>query len=137
MRLQEIMSTDVVTTAPGRTVAEAREEMRRRDVHHLVVVEDGRVVGIVSSRDTGEGTVRDVMQGRIISATTDTTVREAANLLRGRSIGCLPVYDGDQLAGIVTTTDLLELIGRGVERPVGESRKWTVGRHPSRAPKRR
>ena len=65
------------------------------------------------------------------------TVREAANLLRGRSIGCLPVFDGDQLAGIVTTSDLLELIGRGVERPVAESTRWTLGRRPSRAAKRR
>jgi acetoin utilization protein AcuB len=141
MRLSQIMSTRVLTIAPGRAVSEALEEMRQHDLHHLVVVEDGKAVGIMSARDRGDGQlgreVRDVMHAPVISATTRTTVREAANLLRGRSIGCLPVYDGDRLAGMVTTTDLLELIGRGIQRPVAESTAWTVGRRPDRATKRR
>ena len=116
MRLAEIMTPNVWTTSPERPFAAALEEMHRHDVHHLVVVEGGRVVGVVSTSDgdrTLPATVGDVMHAQVISATTDTTVREAANLMRGHSIGCLPVFDGDQLAGIVTTTDLLELIGRG------------------------
>jgi acetoin utilization protein AcuB len=141
MRLHDIMSKRVVTVAPGRPVSEALEEMRQHDLHHLVVVDEGKVVGIMSARDRGDGQlgreVRDVMHAPVVTATTRTTVREAANLLRGRSIGCLPVLDGDRLAGIVTTSDLLELIGRGVEKPVAESKPWTVGRRPDRAAKRR
>jgi CBS domain-containing protein len=45
-----------------------------------------------------------------------TPVRRAANLLRGRSIGCLPVVDSGQLIGIVTISDVLELVGRGARR---------------------
>lgn len=134
------MSTRVVTVAPGRSVAEALEEMRRHDVHHLVVVDEGKVVGIVSARDRADGKpgreVRDVMHPHVVSATPRTTVREAANLLRGRSIGCLPVFDGDRLVGIVTTTDLLELIGRGMQKPIEESTAWTTGRRPSRDTRR-
>jgi hypothetical protein len=44
------------------------------------------------------------------------------------------VFDGDRLTGIVTTTDLLELIGRGVIKPAAESKRWTLRR---RSPKRR
>lgn len=94
------------------------------------------VVGIVSERDLhgiGEArladkTVGDVMTATVISARPTMTVRKAANLLRGHSIGCLPVLEAGRLVGIVTTTDLLELIGRGVERPVAASRRWTLGR---------
>jgi CBS domain-containing protein len=112
--------------------------MLERDLHHLVVLDDGRVVGVLSSDDlagTPAGAVRDVMTTRIVKASPTTTVREAANLLRGRGVGCLPVLDGDTLVGIVTVADLLELIGRGVERPVAESKRWTLRRRaPTRKP---
>jgi CBS domain-containing protein len=102
--------------------------MRLHDIHHLIVLEQRRVVGVVSARDLGgrvgarghDGdarTVADVMSPHIVSATPETTVRQAANLMRGRIVGCLAVIDGDEPIGIVTTTDLLELIGRGAERP--------------------
>ena len=125
MRVSDIMSTHVFTIAPGRPVSEALEEMRRHAVHHLVVVDGGKVVGIMSARDQGDGQVgrevRDLMHADIVSATVGTTIREAANLLRGRSIGCLPVFDRNRLVGIVTTTDLLELLGRDVQKPLAES----------------
>jgi CBS domain-containing protein len=62
-------------------------------------------------------------------------VREAANLMRGRSIGCLPVLDGRKLVGIVTVTDLLELLGRGAERPMARGRRAVMaGRGHRRKP---
>ncbi|MCA9678385.1 MAG: CBS domain-containing protein, partial [Myxococcales bacterium] len=139
MRISEIMSKDVVKTGPGRSIGEARELMARRHIHHLVVVDGARVVGVVSDRDIGKArdtsrTVRDLMVPDVVAARPTTTVRQAANLLRGRTIGCLPVFDGDHLVGIVTTTDLLDLIGRGAERTVPESKRWTMRR---RAPTRR
>jgi CBS domain-containing protein len=57
-----------------------------------------------------------------------------ANLMRGRSIGCVVVTGNGRLAGIVTTSDLLELLGRGAIRPS------PVGRRPAlnhRAPHRK
>jgi acetoin utilization protein AcuB len=127
MRLAQIMSEDVFTTSPEAPLTEALDEMHARHVHHLVVVSACHVVGVLSQRDramahTG-ATVRDAMQSDVISATVDTTVQQAANLMRGRSIGCLPVFDGDELVGIVTTTDLLELLGRGAERAAAAERK--------------
>jgi acetoin utilization protein AcuB len=140
MRLFEIMSKDVHTASPAQSVTEALEEMRRRNIHHLVVVENGRAVGIVSSHDRGDGQagreVRDVMHAPVVTAPPATTVREAANILRGRTIGCLPVSEDGRLVGIVTTSDLLELLGRGVERPVAESKRWTLGRRQPRPPAR-
>jgi CBS domain-containing protein len=45
------------------------------------------------------------------------TVRKTANLMRGRTIRCVPVVEGKRLVGIVTVSDLLELLRRGVARP--------------------
>jgi CBS domain-containing protein len=63
-----------------------------------------------------------------------TTVRKAANLMRGRSIGCLVVTKRDRIVGIVTVADLLELVGRGADRPVASTTRWTL-KH--RAPHRK
>lgn len=128
MRLQDIMSTGVRTIRPGRSAEDAFQEMRRRGIHHLVVMDRGRVVGIISERDLGgrrgpalrgNRTVADVMTPHVVSAKPTTTLRQAANLLRGRGVGCLPVVDGVKLRGILTVSDVLELVGRGVEGKLG------------------
>ena len=136
MRLDDIMSTEVKTIGPRASVAEARTLMEGAGVHHLIVVEDGLVVGVLSARDLGgraasgrdvDGVrVEDVMSPHVVSMSPDATIRQAANRLRGRGIGCLAVMDGSKLRGIVTTSDMLELIGRGVERPIERSVRWTM-----------
>jgi acetoin utilization protein AcuB len=123
MRLKDIMRTGIVTIEPGDSVRDARATMRRHRIRHLVVVDGGRVVGIVSERDFGRAgrqdnaTVQDVMSTDVVSATPATTLRQAANLMRGHTIGCLLVVDEDKLLGLVTTTDLLDQLGRGATRP--------------------
>ena len=76
-------------------------------------------------------------KGKIDTAVTilaNMRDRQAANLLRGRTIGCLPIVEDGKAVGIVTTTDLLELIGRGSERPVQRVDRWILrGRGPRRA----
>jgi hypothetical protein len=46
--------------------------------------------------------------------------------MRGRSVGCLVVATGDSVVGIVTISDLLELIGRGLDRGVATNKRWTL-----------
>jgi CBS domain-containing protein len=55
-----------------------------------------------------------------------TTVRKAANLMAGRSIGGVVVTERGRFVGIVTITDLLELLGRGGDRPVTTATRWTL-----------
>lgn len=130
MRLQQIMKTPVETIAPDALVAAARAQMRRERIHHLVVTKGREVVGVLSARDLGgaapDATVESLMRGEVATAAPSTTVREAANLLRGRGIGCLPIVQRGRPVGMVTITDLLELIGRGVERPTPKSVRWTL-----------
>jgi len=138
MRVGDIMKRKVETISAGEPVGAAVERMRQRRIRHLVVMRGKDLAGIVSDRDLasltpGDSRVEDVMSAPAVSATSDMTVRKAANLLRGRSIGCLPVMEDGDLVGIVTTTDLLERIGRGVERPVSKGKRWILkGRGPRR-----
>jgi CBS domain-containing protein len=135
MRVQDIMTPRVQTIEPSATAGEAWELMRENGIHHLVVVRGGDVIGVLSDRDAGGRlgvkvrtgrTVADLMTNRVIEVEPTTTVRRAANLMRGRSIGCLVVTDRSRIKGIVTVSDLLELIGRGVERPVADTRRRTL-----------
>jgi CBS domain-containing protein len=75
------------------------------------------------------------MEDQVITAKPNSTIREAANLMRGRTIGSLPVVDDkDQLVGIITTTDLLTLLGQGIERIMPDTQKRVATREPGRRP---
>jgi acetoin utilization protein AcuB len=109
--------------------------MRLHGIHHLVVTDGNRVVGVLSDRDAGSrrgGAIRvnravaDLMTAPVVTVQPTTTVRQAANLLRGRSIGCVVVVKSERVIGIVTVSDLLELVGRGLDRGAGEASRPTL-----------
>jgi acetoin utilization protein AcuB len=125
MRVFEIMTEEVRTVLPSLAATDAWQLMRTEGIHHLVVTTGSRVVGVLSDRDAGgrAGTsvragkaVGDLMTRGVITLHKEDTVGRAANLMRGRTIGCLPVMEGDKLVGVVTTADLLEVIGAGGDR---------------------
>jgi acetoin utilization protein AcuB len=131
MRIGDIMSTPVHQVHTHDDAAMAWELMHLHGVRHLVVSDSpGIVMGVISAEDLGGRagvTVRigrrvaDLMSDHPVTVTPDATVREAANLMRGRHIGCLPVVSHGRLKGIITRTDLLDLLGRGAERPVTQA----------------
>ena len=144
MRLEEIMTGGVLTVAADEAADSAWNLMKSRRVRHLVCRgREKEIVGVLSERDLGgprgaslrKGRrVADLMTPSVVSAEPGTTVRKAANLLRGRSIGCLPIMESGKLVGIVTLSDLLEAVGRGLERPAVNAKRWTL-RHRGRRPK--
>ena len=134
MRVAEVMTRNVQTVTPDTAAVDAWELMRRRGIHHLVVVTDSRVMGVLSDRDAGgrngaslraRSRVAALMTTAVVTTDPHATIRRIANLMRGRSIGCVPVVQGQHLVGIVTVSDLLEVLGRGVARPARPPR-WPL-----------
>jgi len=129
MRISEVMTRKVRSVDQHESIERARTLMELRRIHHLVVVDGPRIVGLVSlemlERGAAEGIARveDVMSRHVLVASPDLTVKQAAILLRGRTAGALPVVEQDRLVGIVTVSDLLELLGRGAEPPVGTAHR--------------
>ncbi len=119
VQLREIMTTRVATITQDAPAEEAFNRMRQQDIHHLVVEHGGEVVGVLSATDLGAfweevrkgRPITELMTPEPVTVGPDTTTAEAARLLRGRNIGCLPIMDRDDLVGIVTISDLLELMG--------------------------
>jgi acetoin utilization protein AcuB len=141
MRVFEVMTEGVQIVPPGMPASDAWELMRRERIHHLVVTTGSKIVGVLSERDTGGRigagaraghTVADLMTAPVVTAGRTDTIRVVANLMRGRTIGCVPVLDGERLVGIVTVSDLLEALGRGVDRPVKQMRRTATHRVPHR-----
>jgi CBS domain-containing protein len=118
---------------------EARDLMRGLRLHHLVVKDAGKVIGVLSSSDVdrtrarGDGLhVSDVMSLNVASIDQNETVRRAANLMQGRNIGCLAVTNNRKLVGIITVSDLLRLLGKGGERRASAPRAALHYRVPHR-----
>ena len=141
MRVNEIMSANVQTVPPSMPAREAWEVMRRKGIRHLVVMDGSSVEGVISERDAGgrsgaslraRSSVADLMTAPVVTIAPDATVRQAANLMRGRTIGCVPVVDRRRLVGIVTVSDVLALVGRGVDRPSRPERHGLNHRVPHR-----
>lgn len=120
MRVYEVMTKGVETVKPAVRASEAKNRMRRKKIHHLVVVEGGELKGVVSERDLGGAklpktlgswTVEDLMTTPVMTVTSRTPVRRAAALMKGRSIGSLVVTSANgKVAGIVTVSDLLNVL---------------------------
>src|SRR5436190_24290167 len=100
MRCQDIMVTEVETVEPAELAERAWEVMYVKGIHHLVVMKDHTVVGVLSDLDLGgprgemlrkDRQVAEMMTSHVVMAQPSTTVRQAANLMLGRSIHCLPV----------------------------------------------
>jgi acetoin utilization protein AcuB len=136
MRLRDFMSRAVETVSPEDSIESAFQKMQGNNIRHLVVLSGHMVAGVLSERDVNgltsrerEGRrVQDIMETHVVMAGPDTTIREAANLMRGHTIGCLPILENHRLIGIITTTDLLDLLGQGIERIVADTEKRSVSR---------
>lgn len=113
------MTRDPKTVAPDDPLTAAAEIMRASRINHLPVVEEGRLVGIVTDTDlrnasleAGEGApadrrVREVMKTQVWSLTPEDSVEDALLVICRRRFGALPVLSGEKLVGIITKIDLL------------------------------
>ena len=143
MRIDRIMTKPARTIAAGASTAEAEVLMERDRIHHLVVLgRGGKVAGVLSTRDlraAGPGvTVADLMSVPAVTLSARDDIREAAKLLRRHGVGCLPVLERGKLVGIVSTSDLLALIGKGALRIQPATPKWILHRRgPTHRPEPR
>lgn len=132
MLVKDIMHRDTVTVSPGTTLEDAYRLMQQKCFRHLPVVDDDRLVGVVTDRDLRQAMsetgpdrfasgacVRDLMAEQPWTASPLDPVEDAARRMRELKIGCLPVVDGGQLLGIVTGIDLLDALLKltGVDKP--------------------
>jgi acetoin utilization protein AcuB len=115
MQIVNLMTPDPVTIGQHDTLAKAKAAMDEGRFRRLPVIDNGRLVGIVTERDLREYSgylestrVNAAMRTALITVTPYNTVEDAARLMLKHKIGGLPIVAGGTLVGIVTTSDLLK-----------------------------
>jgi CBS domain-containing protein len=127
---REIMMGSPVTLKPDDTLDLASNIISLGRIRHIPVVDDGRLLGILTERDL-IGTaashifglkqknksallksvmIKEVMKKRVVTATPETPIKEIARLMAEKKIGCVPILSGGALTGLVTTTDILRYV---------------------------
>jgi len=133
MNVRDCMKSPVFTVTPDTLIDNAMEMMREKHVRRLPVVENGKLVGLVTRKRIIEATpspstaltlwgfhyqlscmkVRDVMITDVIVVHPDDTIKEVLAISEKHRIGTFPVVDADgNLVGILTNTDLLNIMAK-------------------------
>ncbi|MFO0546954.1 MAG: CBS domain-containing protein [Polyangiaceae bacterium] len=118
LRVRDIMSSPVRTVSTTTPLAEAKAVLAAGSFTGVPVVKNDRVVGVLSRRDLeraeskggAERTVRKFMSAPAVTTTEDALVEDALSAMERADVGRLPVLRGERLVGIVTRTDLLEVL---------------------------
>ena len=128
--VREIMMGSPVTLTPYDTLDLANDVISIGRIRHIPVVDEGKVVGLISERDLiGAAAkrifglkqksrsallkcelVKNVMKTRVVTVAPDTRIKEAARLMAEKKIGCVPVISDGTLVGLVTTTNILRYL---------------------------
>jgi CBS domain-containing protein len=122
----EVMTRDVITLEAQAALIQVDDLMKSHRIRHVPVVQDRRLVGLVSHRDliralarqsSGKAThsisVEDVMSREVETVSPQDSVRTAIDKLLEKRFGCLPVVDEQgALVGIITESDVLRLARR-------------------------
>ncbi len=118
IKVMDIMTHEPLTVSPDTTVREVLEMMLIHKHLGYPVVEEGKLVGIVTLKDVSNASedtpVAELMTKDVITISPLTSAFEAFKIMNERRIGRLPVVDGDRVVGIVSRTDLmrtLEIVG--------------------------
>ena len=131
MQVGEIMKTDVKTATPDGTFAEVAQLLHDHGISSVVVLEGGKLAGIVTERDlvnvVADGQdpktvkVGERMTRQLDTVGPRTDIGEAAEHMARLSIRHLPIVEGDELVGIISIRDLttwaVEEIAGGHELP--------------------
>ena len=135
-----IKGRHVASISPNENVYEAAERMNEDKIGSLVVLDQGRLVGIITERDilqrvvaprldAGATHVADVMTTSLICCRMHTTVEEARGVMKNRRIRHLPVVDdNDEMLGLISIGDLNAFQSNSQEQTIYFLQEYIIGR---------
>lgn len=137
-QLLDSKGRDVVSISPEASVFDAIQLMADKGIGALVVLEDGRLAGIVTERDyarkvilkgrsSQSTTVREIMTTDVVTTGTKQSVEKCMNLVTDRRIRHLPVVDDGRLVGIISIGDLVKAIIADQQQAIKELAHYISG----------
>ncbi len=120
------MKRNVIVANPNLTLKEASQVMVKFEIGSLVVTEDDKLVGIITSTDIlkciAEGkdiektTIGSVMSKPVITISPDEKIEDAVNLMLKNKIKRLVVTEGNKIVGIITASDIISIEPKLIEK---------------------
>jgi CBS domain-containing protein len=126
LSVETLMKRDLVSIEPKASVADAARRMREAGVGAVLVLEQGRLIGIFSERDLvtrvigagrdpGATSVGEVASKPVVTVASGTSLRECAAALRDKGVRHLPVLGDGKPVGILSARDFFEAVAGGLE----------------------
>ncbi len=125
MTIADVMTKSVISVDASMTINGAAKMMEDAKVGAVIVMENNTPVGIVTDRDFAVKVaahaynittpVKQIMSSPLFSINSVESVRVAADLMHDRGIRKLPVIDGENIVGIITATDIVNLLAVSLE----------------------
>jgi len=136
LTIADVMTKSVISVDASLTVNEAAKMMEDTKVGAVIVMENNTPVGIVTDRDFAikvvahayqiTTPVKQIMSSPLFSISSDESFRTAADLMYQRGIRKLPVIDNEKVVGIITATDIVNLLAVCVEEDMRDMYLHTV-----------
>lgn len=138
MKVKDIMSSPVKTVSEGATVDEVYEIMLKFGHSGMPIVNENKISGIISRRDIdkarahgyGNAPVKSYMSKKVVTVDLEESVKEVRELFAEHGIGRLPVLKDNEMAGIVTRTDIIRALygGKYKAKNIKESDRSEIGK---------
>jgi CBS domain-containing protein len=132
MKIRDVMTPNPRAVSPNDTIQTVARLMQAEDTGAVPVVDDGRLLALVTDRDivvrvvaeggSASGPVGDIATKGVICATPDMSTREASDLMAEHQIRRLPVVEEDRLVGMVSIGDLA--VKEGKDSRIGDTLQY-------------